>query len=188
MASSTEKLAKGLKTEDCKHINNFMTDNKILGKIINRKDGDEVFKLLSRKSIFPYEFIDNVDKLNYNKIIRFENVHSSLNDEHISMRDYLKYVLVWRTLKEKLLGNYSDLYNIQDVLLLADIFENFRDVCMKNFKLDPAHYLTSPSLAWDAMLKLTKINLELIDGHDMYLMTGKGIRGIKRYSKLIINI
>ena len=91
-------------------------------------------------------------------------------------------------LKEKTLGNYSDLYNIQDVLLLADIFENYRDVCLKNYNLDPAHYLTAPSLAWEAMLKWTKIELEWIDDYNLYLTIERGIHGgisqaIKRYSK-----
>ena len=69
------------------------------------------------------------------------------------------------------------LYNISDVLLLADVFENFRDLCLKSYELDPVHYYTSPSLAWDAMLKITKINLELLSDVDMLLMIEKGIRG-----------
>ena len=60
--------------------------------------------------------------------------------------------------QEKTLGNYSDLHNIKYVLLLADIFENFIDVCLKNFNLYPAHYFTAPLLDWDAILKLTKIH------------------------------
>ena len=69
------------------------------------------------------------------------------------------------------------MYNKSDVLLLADVFENFRDVCMKNYKLDPAWYFTSPGLAWDAALKLTKVKLELISDYDMLLMIQQGIRG-----------
>lgn len=73
-------------------------------------------------------------------------------------------------------------------MLLALIFENFRDLCLKLYKLDPAHYLTVPSLAWDAMLKLTEIELEPVVDYEMYLMIEKGIRGgisqsVKRYSK-----
>lgn len=63
--------------------------------------------------------------------------------------------------RRKTLSNYCDLDNIQDVSLLANIFDNFRDVCLKNYNLDTTHYLTSSSLAWDSLLKLTKINLEL---------------------------
>ncbi|KAK3727479.1 hypothetical protein QZH41_006420 [Actinostola sp. cb2023] len=72
---------------------------------------------------------------------------------------------------------YHDLYLKTDVLLLADVFENFRNVCDKHYKLDPAWYYTSPGLAWDAALKLTKVNLELISDPDIHLMIEKGIRG-----------
>ena len=69
------------------------------------------------------------------------------------------------------------MYNKVDVLQLADVFENFRDICMQNYKLDPAWYYTSPGLAWDAMLKRTGISLELLTDIDMLLMFKDGIRG-----------
>ena len=73
--------------------------------------------------------------------------------------------------------DYHNLYNETDVLLLADVFESFRNICIKNYKLDPAHYLTVPSLAWDACLKMTGVKLELLSDRDMLLMVEKGIRG-----------
>ena len=67
-------------------------------------------------------------------------------------------------------------------------FENFRDICIKNYKLDPAHYYTAPGLAWDAALKVTKVKLELLSDMDMLLMVEKGIRGVSmisyRYGKV----
>ena len=72
---------------------------------------------------------------------------------------------------------YHNLYLESDVLLLADVFENFRDVCSKNYGLDPAWYYTAPGLAWDAALKITKVNLELLVDIDMLLMIEKGVRG-----------
>ena len=75
------------------------------------------------------------------------------------------------------MGDYHDLYLSSDVLQLADVFENFRSVCRSTYGLDPAHYYTAPGLAWDAMLKMTHVKLELIVDIDMYLMVEQGIRG-----------
>ena len=80
-------------------------------------------------------------------------------------------------MKMKNLEDYNNLYNRVDVLLLADVFENFRDICIKNYNLDPAHYYTAPGLAWDAALKVTKVELELLSDIDILLMVEKGIRG-----------
>ena len=77
----------------------------------------------------------------------------------------------------KTLEDYHNLYNKLDVLLLADVFENFRDICIKIYNLDPAHYYTAPGLAWDAALKITRVELELLSDIDMLLMVEKGIRG-----------
>jgi len=72
---------------------------------------------------------------------------------------------------------HHELYNVSDVLLIADIFENFRRVCLQTYDLDPAWYYTSPGLSWDAVLKMTKIELELLSDCDMLLMIQKGIGG-----------
>lgn len=77
----------------------------------------------------------------------------------------------------KTMRDYHDLYLESDVLLLSDVFENFRDVCMENYHLDPTFYYTAPGLAWDACLKITKIKLELLEDYDMLMMVEKGIRG-----------
>ena len=84
---------------------------------------------------------------------------------------------VWETFEMKNPKDYHDLYNQADVLLLADVYENFRDICIENYKLDPAHYYTAPCLAWDAALKVTEVKLELLTDIDMLLMVEKGIRG-----------
>ena len=75
-----------------------------------------------------------------------------------------------------------------DTLLLADVFNNFRDVCIKEYELDPAHFLSLPGLAWQACLKKANTELELLTDYDMLLMVEEGIRGgichsIHRYAK-----
>ena len=100
-----------------------------------------------------------------------------LSGEDISHDDYQHAKKVWKEFGMKTLRDYHDLYNQSDVLLLADVFENFRDVCCKNYGLDPAWYYTAPGLAWDAALKITDVKLELLSDPDMLLMIEQGIRG-----------
>ena len=103
--------------------------------------------------------------------------YSTLNDEHITDNNYEDAVDVWNTFYLKNLGEYHDLYLKTDVLLLADVFENFRKTCVQYYKLDSCHYFTSPGLAWESMLKMTGIKLELMDDVDMYQFVEKGMRG-----------
>ena len=84
---------------------------------------------------------------------------------------------VWNEFRLKILREHHDLYNVSEVLLLADDFENFGDVCRSNYALDPAWYYISPGLAWDSALKLTGVKLELLSDYDRLLMIKRGIRG-----------
>lgn len=86
------------------------------------------------------------------------------------------------------MGDYHDLYLNADVLLLSDVFENFRKICLESYHLDPSHFYTSPGLALEAMLKITKVKLQLLDDIDMVLLIEQGIRGgvsmiSKKYAK-----
>ena len=106
----------------------------------------------------------------------------------ISDTDYRHPNNVFKRFKLENLGNYHDLYVQSDTLLLADVFNNFRDMCIKEYELDPAHFLSLLGLAWQACLKKTNIELELLTDYDMLLMVEEGIRGgiyhlIHRYAK-----
>ncbi|ELT88969.1 hypothetical protein CAPTEDRAFT_103875, partial [Capitella teleta] len=106
-----------------------------------------------------------------------EAFYSQLSGEGISKDDYEHAKNVWKEFGMRTLRDYHDLYNQSDVLLLADVFENFRDVCCTHYGLDPAWYYTAPGLAWDAALKITGVELELLTDVDMLNMIEKGIRG-----------
>ena len=108
--------------------------------------------------------------------------------EDISDIDYRHANNVFKGFKLENLGDYHDLYVQSDTLLLADVFNNFRNMCIKEYELDPAHFLSLPGLAWQACLKKTNIELELLTDYDMLLMVEEGIRGgichsIHRYAK-----
>ena len=102
---------------------------------------------------------------------------SSLKDRCISGKDYFKAINVWNVFKMNTVGDCHDLYLKTDVLLLADVFENFIKTCLDYHGLDPCHYLSSPGLSWDAMLKMTGIKLDLISDIYMHLFIEKGMRG-----------
>ena len=101
--------------------------------------------------------MNSSEKLKGTQLPPKEAFYSRLNDEGISVENYAYAKKVWKTFKMKNLEDYHNLYNRVDVLLLTDVFENFRDICIKNYNLDPAHYYTAPGLSWDAALKLTEV-------------------------------
>ena len=121
--------------------------------------------------------MDSPKRLKETQLPPKEAFYSEPNDEHIADEDYAHAHKVWKALDCKKMGDYHILYNDLDVLLLADVFENFRDICVKSYNLDSVHYYTAPGLSWDAMLKVTGVELELLSDMDMLLMVEKGIRG-----------
>ena len=146
------------------------------------------FILLLRKGVYPYEYMDNWERLNETSLPSKESFYSNLNMEDIDDIDYRHGNNVFNKFKLNNLGDYHDLYVQSDTLLLADVFEKFRDMCLKEYELDPAHFLSLPGLAWQACLKKTNVELELLTDYDMLLMVEEGIRGgichsIHRYAK-----
>ena len=111
-----------------------------------------------------------------------------ISDGHISVKDYLTCEKIWDEFEIKNMGDYRDHYLKKDVLLSADIIENFIATCLKFYGFDPCHYFISPGLSWDAMLKMTGLELEKISDIDKDLFIENGLRGgisytAKRYAK-----
>ena len=121
--------------------------------------------------------MDSWDKFNDNELPSKDKFYSKLNMSNVNDKEYDHARKVWNEFKIKNMGEYHDLYLLTDVILLANVFESFRTVCMDNYELDPAHFYTSPGLAWSACLKKTGIRLELLQDNDMLLMFERGIRG-----------
>ena len=162
MSSSLEKLVSNLPRKLFKYTSQVF-------------EGDE-FDLMVKKGVYPYDYIDSFEKFK-EQLPSKEDFYSILNDKHIEDKDYQHAQNVWNTFNIKNMGEYHDLYLASDILLLADVFENFRKTCLKYYKLDPCHYFTSPGLSWDAMLKMTNIKLELMTDIDMFQFIEKGLRG-----------
>ena len=146
------------------------------------------FLILLRKGVYPYEYMDGWNKFNEKVLPSKESFYSSLIMEDISETDYAHANNVFKKFNINNLGEYHDLYVRSDTLLLADIFENFKQSCLENYELDPAHFTSLPGLAWQAYLKKKNVELELITDYDMLLMIKGGIRGgichaIQRYAK-----
>ena len=161
-----------------KYKNTYSFCNNDLNKLI----------LLLRKGVYPYEYMDNWERFNETSLPSKESFYSNLNMEDIDDIDYRHGNNVFKSFKLENLGVYHDLYVKSNTLLLADVFENFRDMCIKEYELDPAHFVSLTGLAWQACLKKTNIELELLTDYDMLLMVEKGIRdgichSIHRYAK-----
>ena len=135
------------------------------------------FSLLLRKGVYPYEYMDSREKFNETELPDKESFYSELNKEGITYEDYVHAQKVWDVFKIKNLGEYHDLYLKFDTLLLADVFENFRDKCLEIYQLNPAHFLSAPGLAWQACLKKSGVELELLTDNNMLMMYENGIRG-----------
>ena len=170
MNSSLDKLVKNLISEDFKYFSEAYSGEKL--------------ELVKKKGIYPYEYFNSLKKVSYLILTSFFN---SLKGK-ISGKEYQRASNVWKVFEIKNLGEYHDLYLKTDVLLLCDVFGKFISVCLKDYGLDPSHYHNLPGLSWDALLKMTGIELQKIDNIGMHLFSEKGIRGgvsyiSKRYSR-----
>ena len=167
MSSSLDKLVNNLPDEALKHTKEAFKN--------------EQFQLMKQKGVYPYDFIDSFQKFDKTELPNKKDFYSILNDEHITDEDYKHAQNVWNTFNLKSMGEYYNLYLKADILLLADVFENFCNNCLKFYVLDCAHYFSSPGLSWDSMLKMMDIKLELMTDIDMFQFLEKGMRGGNSY-------
>ena len=167
--SSIEKLAKNLK--EFPHLKEEFE------KVWSFHHHPEDMNLLCQKGIYPYSYIKSFDVFEESCLPPQEAFRNDLTGDGISNEEYSFAKKVWETMGCDSLGDYHDIYLYQDIFLLADIFEQFRQVCLKNYELDPAHYYTVPGLAWDAALKFTQIKLDTLCDIEMHQFIEKGKRG-----------
>ena len=168
MPSSLEKLAENLMekgSDKFKHFNNM------------KREFPDHMEMLCKKGHYPYEWVDHESKFDHVGLPPIQNFYSELKQEGISEEDYKHAEHVYRTMNCQNFRDYHDIYLKTDVLLLADIFERFREVCHDYYGLDPANYFSAPGLAWDAMLLKTGIELQLITDTPMLDMVERQKRG-----------
>ena len=146
MVSSLDKLASNLDDDQCKHLKAFYIE-------------DDVFRLMRRKSVYPYGYMDSSKKFEETKLPPENAFYSRLNMTGISDQDYEHAQQVCDTMEKKTLGYYYNTYLKTDVLLLTDVvfvccinivFETCQNKYFEHYKLDPAHFYTAPGLAWQA--------------------------------------
>ncbi|KAE9522948.1 hypothetical protein AGLY_016579 [Aphis glycines] len=174
LSSSLDKLTNNLEKHQFKDLSKYFPE--------------EHLNLVTRKLAYPYEYMDCEEKFNETCLPPREKFYSSLTGKNITIEEYENSQKIWEVFKIQNLREFTSLYNKIDVLLLTDIMENFRDISLKKYKLDPLWYYTTPGFAWDSMLRMTKVKLDLLTDIDQILMFESGIRGClsqcsQRYSK-----
>ena len=165
LSSSLDKLAKNLKqsgSEQFKHL---------------KKEFPENYKLLSEKGVYFYDYASSYSVFSEKVLPPKKSFFNQLKEEHISDEDYDKAQTVFKATNCKSLLDYMEIYVKTDTLILCDVFENFRDLCLNYYGIDPCHYMSLPAFAWDAMLKMTGVKLEYITDIEQYTFIEENLRG-----------
>ncbi|XP_075240282.1 uncharacterized protein LOC142335839 [Convolutriloba macropyga] len=167
MASGLDALAQTLSDEDLSLLKqNFSPDS------------EEMFKKIRRKGFFPYGYLDSSEKFDAPFPDYGPDWVNTLSGKiDLTLEQYQEAREMYHLMGCKNFGDYHDVYLKIDVLLLASVFEKFRDVCLDVYNLDPACFYSAPNLSWDAMLVTTGVELELLQDYDMLLFCEKAIRG-----------
>lgn len=133
--------------------------------------------IIKRKGVYPYDYVTSLDVFKEEQLPPKDAFYNRLNDEHISDSDYEHAMNVWRVLDMKTFGDYHDFYLKLDTCLLADVLCSFRQKCIKYYRIDCAHQYTAPGMAFQSMMLMTKIKLELMTDPDQLLMVESATRG-----------
>ena len=176
LSSSLDKLVKLSKYEDGQKKENWQNNFKF-SKRNPYVSNDNDLDLLTDKGVYPYDYFTSFDKFREKQLPPKKAFYSNLTESHIEDDEYERALKIWEHFGIRNLGQYHDLYLRTDVLLLTDVFEKFRDLCLEYYGLDPAHYFTLPNFAWDAMLLKTGVVLEPITDQEIYEMIERGLRG-----------
>ena len=138
---------------------------------------EENYRLLTKKGIYPYDYFDEKQKYCETELPKKQKFFNKFNNKNISNEEYKHALNVFKTFKCKDLLEYSELYLKTDICHLSDVFQKFSNFAYETYNLDPRHSYTLPGFSWQSMLKMTKIELELITDSDMYLFLMDAIRG-----------
>ncbi|XP_041377440.1 uncharacterized protein LOC121389858 [Gigantopelta aegis] len=133
--------------------------------------------LLTRKLLYFYEYVDSFEKPEETVFPSRDGFYSFLTEETVTEEEYLFERGIWDTFHCQSVREFMELYVSVDTLILTDVMEAFRDMCLQYYKLDPLHYYTLPGMAMDACLKMTEVSLDLFTDPDMYNFIEQGIRG-----------
>lgn len=173
MASSIESLSNNL-SKGIDDIKTLRENFKYTGEYFKN---DNEFLEMIKKGVYPYDWMDNYGKMYETRILKQKYFNSMLNKSQCDNEDYEQYKKVYKLFNCKNFMEYHNLYLKSDVLLLSDIWYNFTKTCYGIYNLDPAYYYTAPSLSWDAFLRFSKCEIELLTDGDMYLFVEDAIRG-----------
>ncbi|XP_053206942.1 uncharacterized protein LOC128391119 [Panonychus citri] len=148
----------------------------------------EDLNFVSAKASLPYDYLNHFDRFEETSLPCYEFFYNKMKRENIDRNVYDNMIALWNHFKIQNIGEFQDIYQKIDVVLLAAVFENFRNISYEQFKLDPPHFYSAPGLTWAAALKSTKVKIDLLSDIDMIMLFEKGIRGgissaSKRYEK-----
>ena len=138
---------------------------------------DEHFEMVTRKGVYCYSYMTSFEKFDETELPPIECFYNDLSESHITQTEYQHAQDVWKAFDMTTMKQYHDMYLATDVLILSDVMTEFSRECMRDYGLDPKHYVSLPGFSWDALFYQTKANVELLTDPEMHLFIESSIRG-----------